>query len=83
MSPGRLRSSPTPAGRAGHEGRPCAGSSPASPARSQVNQALLKEDDDLLRQTFLSVFRDHHPQVPPAAACRCCSWDAAPAAGPC
>jgi hypothetical protein len=29
----------------------------------QVNQALLKEDDDLLRQTFLSVFREHHPQV--------------------
>lgn len=30
----------------------------------QVNQALLKEDDDLLRQTFLSVFKEHHPQVP-------------------
>jgi hypothetical protein len=29
----------------------------------QVNQALLKEDDDLLRQTFLSVFRQHHPQA--------------------
>jgi hypothetical protein len=29
----------------------------------QVNQALLKEDDDLLRQTFLSVFREHHPQA--------------------
>ncbi|KAL4423808.1 hypothetical protein ABPG75_001109 [Micractinium tetrahymenae] len=29
----------------------------------EVNQALLKEDDDLLRQTFLSVFREHHPQL--------------------
>lgn len=29
----------------------------------EVNQALLKEDDDLLRQTFLSVFRHHHPQL--------------------
>jgi hypothetical protein len=29
----------------------------------EVNQALLKEDDDLLRQTFLKVFRHHHPQL--------------------
>jgi phosphoenolpyruvate carboxylase len=29
----------------------------------EVNQALLKEDDDLLRQTFLSVFKEHHPQL--------------------
>jgi phosphoenolpyruvate carboxylase len=29
----------------------------------EVNQALLKEDDDLLRQTFLQVFRHHHPQL--------------------
>jgi hypothetical protein len=29
----------------------------------EVNQALLKEDDDLLRQIFNQVFRHHHPQV--------------------
>ena len=29
----------------------------------EVNQALLKEDDDLLRQTFLQVFRHHHPKL--------------------
>lgn len=29
----------------------------------EVNQAMLKEDDDLLRNTFLSVFRHHHPQL--------------------
>lgn len=29
----------------------------------EVNQALLKEDDDLLRHTFIEVFRHHHPQL--------------------
>lgn len=29
----------------------------------EVNQALLKEDDDLLRQMFSQVFRHHHPEV--------------------
>ena len=29
----------------------------------EVNQALLKEDDDLLRQIFSQVFRHHHPQL--------------------
>lgn len=29
----------------------------------EVNQALLKEDDDLLRQIFSQVFRHHHPEV--------------------
>lgn len=29
----------------------------------EVNQALLKEDDDLLRQMFSQVFRHHHPQL--------------------
>lgn len=29
----------------------------------EVNQALLKEDDDLLRQIFSQVFRHHHPDV--------------------
>ncbi|KDD75970.1 phosphoenolpyruvate carboxylase [Helicosporidium sp. ATCC 50920] len=29
----------------------------------EVNQAMLKEDDDLLRNTFLSVFCHHHPQL--------------------
>lgn len=29
----------------------------------EVNQALLKEDDDLLRQIFSQVFRQHHPQL--------------------
>lgn len=28
-----------------------------------VNQALLKEDDDLLRTIFTQVFRHHHPQL--------------------
>lgn len=44
--------------------RPTLASTPThTPALLQVNQALLKEDDDLLRQTFLSVFREHHPQL--------------------
>lgn len=29
----------------------------------EVNQALLKEDDDLLRQIFSQVFRHHHPSL--------------------
>lgn len=29
----------------------------------EVNQALLKEDDDLLRQIFSQVFKHHHPQL--------------------
>ena len=29
----------------------------------EVNQALLKEDDDLLRQIFSQVFKQHHPQL--------------------
>lgn len=29
----------------------------------EVNQALLKQDDDLLRQMFSDVFRHHHPQL--------------------
>ena len=29
----------------------------------EVNQALLKEDDDLLRQIFSQVFRHHHPEL--------------------
>lgn len=28
-----------------------------------VHNQLLKEDDDLLRQTFLSIFRHHHPDL--------------------
>ncbi len=27
------------------------------------NQALLKDDDDLLRSIFLKVFEHHHPEV--------------------
>ncbi len=42
---------------------PCVSSTSGLIPRLQVNQALLKEDDDLLRQTFLSVFREHHPQL--------------------
>eukprot|EP00887_Chlorella_sp_A99_P005836 scaffold1.g5836.t1 len=30
---------------------------------ARVHGALLKEDDDLLRHTFLSVFRHHHPRL--------------------
>ena len=29
----------------------------------EVNQALLKEDDDLLRQIFSQVFRHHQPEL--------------------
>jgi hypothetical protein len=39
---------------------------PASMEKSysmELNQALLKEDDDLLRQIFSRVFRHHHPEV--------------------
>ena len=85
MSPGRLRSPPHR--RLGLCTRADPARLPAClPAHSQVNQALLKEDDDLLRQTFLSVFRDHHPQVrrlPPAAAPAAALQAAAPGACPC
>ena len=29
----------------------------------EVNEAMLKEDDDLLRQIFTQVFRHHHPEL--------------------
>lgn len=38
-------------------------SAPVSTYALEVNQAMLKEDDDLLRQTFLSCFKHHHPQL--------------------
>jgi hypothetical protein len=37
--------------------------SSAAPFSLEVNQALLKEDDDLLRQIFSQVFRHHHPKL--------------------
>lgn len=36
---------------------------PVSTYALEVNQSMLKEDDDLLRQTFLKTFKHHHPQL--------------------
>lgn len=40
-----------------------AGGSGYSLSHQTLHNQLLKEDDDLLRQTFLQIFRHHHPAL--------------------
>lgn len=39
------------------------GRSPLSNTPCQHTQALLREDDNLLRQTFFTILRHHHPEL--------------------